>query len=58
MFISDLDYLETATQDVVGGTYSSGFAFNNSYAITGSSFTGTGVLALGLYGVASNVSGK
>jgi hypothetical protein len=58
MLISNLDYLETAAQDVVGGTYSPTFAFNNAYSITGYSNTATGVLALGLYGVASQVSGN
>jgi hypothetical protein len=54
MIISDLNYLESATQDVVGGT----FAFNNAYTISGASYTGTGVVALGFYGVASSVTGN
>lgn len=60
MIISDLNYLESATQDVVGGTGFSTptYAFNNAYTISGSSFTGTGVLALGVYGVGSSVSGN
>ncbi|MCB8776192.1 hypothetical protein L2E75_18965 [Planktothrix agardhii 1807] len=59
MIISDLNYLEDATPDVVGGTFSTPtFAFNNAYTISGSSLTQTGVLALGVYGVASSVSGN
>ncbi|HBK97537.1 MAG TPA: hypothetical protein DD001_09490 [Microcoleaceae bacterium UBA10368] len=54
MIVSDLNYLESATQDVVGGT----FAFNNAYTISGASYTGTGVVALGFYGVASSVTGN
>ena len=54
MIISDLNYLESAEATVVGGT----FAFNNAYTISGSSYTGTGVVALGFYGVASCVTGN
>lgn len=59
MIISNLNYLEDATQDVVGGTcLPPTYAFNNSYQITGCSQTGSGVLVLGFYGVASCVTGN
>ncbi|CAD5959871.1 hypothetical protein PCC9214_03115 [Planktothrix tepida] len=60
MIISDLNYLEDATQDVVGGTfsYTPTFGFNNSYQISGTSLTGSGILVGGLYGVASGVTGN
>jgi hypothetical protein len=58
MIVSDLNYLESATQDVVGGTFAPANAFNNAYTISGASYTGTGVVALGFYGVASSVTGN
>jgi hypothetical protein len=60
MIILDLNYLESATQDVVGGCLlpTPTYGFNNAYTISGASYTGTGVVALGLYGVASCVTGN